>query len=139
MKVAAKNIETFFNLAGLREPDLRKLDALITQTVPHLERSLFTSPSMNGIAYGMYHYKYASGREGDWPLISLTNQKNYLSLYVSAMKDDKYLPEIYGSRLGKVSVGKSCIRVKKIDDINVEAIKQIVREAADWLAAQPKP
>lgn len=80
----------------------------------------------------MYHYEYASGREGGWPVIGLTNQKHHISLYICAAKDGKYLAEHYGERLGKVDNGKSCIRFKKADDLNLEEMKHIVRDAAEW-------
>jgi len=65
---------------------------------------------MNGIlVYGLYHYKYASGREGDWFVVGLASQKNYVSLYTCACDKDGYLAENNQDRLGKASVGRSCI------------------------------
>jgi hypothetical protein len=128
MKTQAKTINEFFTAAGARESDLRRLDVLIQEIAPELERTLFDGMSITG----MYHYKYASGREADWPLIGLANQKHYISLYICAMKDDTYLAEHYGDRLGKVNNGKSCIRFKKVDDLNLGEIKNIVRDAAAW-------
>lgn len=65
---------------------------------------------MHGIlGYGLYHYKYASGREGDWFVAGLASQKNYASLYIYACDKDGYLAENNQGRLGKVSVGRSCI------------------------------
>jgi hypothetical protein len=85
---------------------------------------------MTGLAYGPYRYKYASGREGDWCVIGLGAQKNYLALYVCVTKNGKYLAEVYEKRLGKVSCGKSCIRFKKLDDLNLEVIEKFCAEAA---------
>lgn len=64
-------------------------------------------------------------------MIGLAAQKNHLSLYVCAGKEGKYLPEIYGSRLGKVSCGKSCIRFKRLEDLDLGAVEEICREAAE--------
>ncbi len=66
---------------GLAEPrrsHIAQLDALIRETAPDLE------PFMYGgmIGYGPFHYRYASGREGDTAKVSLASQKNYISLYV---------------------------------------------------------
>ena len=68
-------------LDGLAEPrrtDMVLLDALIRRTAPELE------PVMAGsmLGYGPFHYRYASGREGDAALIALASQKRYISLYV---------------------------------------------------------
>lgn len=77
-----------------------------------------------------YALKSKSGREGDWPVISLASQKNYISVYVCSVKDGKYLAEAYSEKLGKVSTGKSCIRFKKIDDIKLDVLKELLEKAA---------
>lgn len=82
------------------------------------------------LGYGKYHYKYASGREGDWCVVGLASQKNYMSLYVCMVENNKYLAEMYKKDLGKVSVGKSCIRFKKLDDLNLKTVEKLIRHAA---------
>ena len=80
------------------------------------------------LGYGTYHYKYASGREGDWMVIGLANQKNYISLY-SCLSDGKnYVAEKHKDGLPKANVGKSCIRFRKLEDIDLEVIKRILLE-----------
>ncbi len=70
------------------------------------------------LAYGKYHYKYASGREGDWATISLAPNKNYISLYLMCADISKgYFAEAHKAELPKASVGKSCIRYKKFEDM----------------------
>ena len=66
----------------------------------------------------------------DWPTIALANQKNYLSLDVCAIDHKHYLAEKYEKELGKVSVGKSCIRFKKLGDLNLPVLKKVIKEAA---------
>jgi|GEM_PF-2988381 len=61
-----------------------------------------------------------------WPVISLANQKNYVSLYVCAVENGQYISEKNKQELGKVSVGKSCIRFKKTADVNLPALKKIL-------------
>ena len=82
------------------------------------------------LGYGRYHYRYASGREGDWMLIGLASRKQYISLYVTAVVDDRYLAESYAERLPKASVGKSCIRVRRADDLDPEVVRALLVEAA---------
>lgn len=82
------------------------------------------------IGFGTYHYKYASGREGDWMIIGLASQKNYVSLYVCCATPQGYLAEVHKDRLGKVSVGKSCIRFKKLEDLNFKVAAELVAESA---------
>jgi hypothetical protein len=134
-------LKEFFADAGEREFELRALDTIIRETVPELaaDRRVITGMSFPLLAYGMYHYKYASGREGDWPAVGMANQKNYISLYICALEGGSYLAEAYGKRLGKVNVGKSCIRFKKLDDLNVKELVKILEETEEWWHEQPKP
>jgi hypothetical protein len=133
-------IETFFTNADEREPDLRELDQLICETIPEVaaDRQLLPGMAKQMMSYGMFHYVYASGREGDWPVIALANQKNYISLYVMAGNDKGYAAERFDTRLGKVNVGKSCIRFKHLSDLNLDEIRNLLREAEAWWREQPK-
>ena len=81
------------------------------------------------LGYGKYHYRYPTGREGDWMLVGVANHKSYISLYVTAQSGDRYLAEKYADRLGKVSVGKSCIRFKSFDDLDQGILAALLREA----------
>ena len=62
------------------------------------------------LGYGLYHYNYASGREGDWFVVVLASQKNYVSLSIYGCDKNGYFAEKIKNRLGKVSIGRSCIR-----------------------------
>ena len=101
------------------------LDELIHTTVPELERVL-----ANGIiGYGPFHYRYASGREGDTFLLSLSSRKAHISLYVLCSVDGAYLAERYAGRLGKqVSVGKSCVRFKRASDVDHDVLRELLVE-----------
>lgn len=83
------------------------------------------------LGYGKYKYRYASGRQGDWFVIGLASQKHYISLYVCICDGGEYLPEKNKKRLGNVSVGKSCIRFKKFEDLNLPVALELVRKAAN--------
>ena len=78
------------------------------------------------IGYGTYHYKYASGREGDWCVIGLSSRKNYISLYVCAVKDGKYVAESFKENLPKADIGKSCVRFKKFEDITFPELRELL-------------
>lgn len=129
MKIEAKTREEYFKAAGEREEALRKVDEIIKSAAPDLKPFMLSGMSLNMLAYGPFHYRYKSGREGDWAVIALANQKNYMSLYVCVAKDNKYLAELYKDRLGKVSVGKSCIRFKKLEDLNLESVNEMLSNA----------
>lgn len=83
----------------------------------------------NMLGYGSFKYKNYKKEEMDWPVISLANQKNYVSLYVCAIDNGNYVAEKHKKELGKVSVGKSCIRFKKLTDLNLEVLKKVIQFA----------
>lgn len=118
-------------LAMLREPrrsELTSLDAAIRKAAPKLKPYIAYSGTM--IGYGPYHYKYASGREGDSPIVALSSRAQYVSLYISGHRDGQSIAEAAKAKLGKVSCGKACIRFKRLDDLNVPAALELVREAS---------
>lgn len=81
------------------------------------------------IGYGKYHYKYASGREGDWFVIGLVAAKTGYALHICVGDKEGYLVERNAAKLGKVKAGRSCINFKKLEDLNVEAAMALVQQA----------
>ena len=78
-----------------------------------------------------HHYRSKSGREGDWSTIALASQKRYISLYISpAGERGRYLAESYADRLPKADIGRSCVRVKRLSDVDEGALTELIREAA---------
>lgn len=78
-------------------------------------------PSMVG--FGSYHYRYDSGREGDWFLTGFSPRKRDLTLYVMA-GFDRYASLM--DKLGKFRTGKSCLYVKRLDDIDLGVLEELV-------------
>lgn len=76
------------------------------------------------IGFGSYHYKYASGHEGDAPLLGFSPRKAAISLYVSTGEPGQ---EALISDLGKFTMGKACIYVKKLSDINLENLVKLMK------------
>lgn len=125
--VKAKSIKEYFAaLPKERRAPMEFLHKFIQKTVPKL-KPIF---SYNMPGYGSFKYKNYKKEIVDWPVVGLASQKNYISLYVCAVKDGEYIAEKYKNELGKVSVGKSCIRFKKIEDIDLKALKKVLQLAA---------
>jgi hypothetical protein len=123
-------------IAALDEPrrtEVSRLDALIQRTAPQLER--FVGAGMLG--YGRYHYRYASGREGDTALIGLASRKQYISIYVIAADEHGYLAEQYRGRLPKADVGKSCVRIKRLGDVDDSALADLIVAGAAYGGVSP--
>lgn len=83
------------------------------------------------IGFGSYHYKSErSSQEGDWPLIGFSPRKAAISLYVfTGAKEHEHLLE----GLGKYKMGKACIYVKKLSDINPDVLKKIMKATIGYL------
>ena len=116
-------------LAGVddkRRPDIAALDALIRKHAPTLEPVI-----MNGmLGYGPYQYHYASGREGDACRLSIASNASAISLYCNAGDERGYVAERYVDRLPKASIGKSCVRFKKVADLDEKALVALIKETA---------
>ena len=83
------------------------------------------------IGFGSYHYKSEKSRqEGDWPLVGFSPRKAAISLYVyTGAKEHEYLLK----DLGKFKMGKACIYVKKLSDINQDVLKKLMKVTIDYL------
>jgi hypothetical protein len=124
--VKATTVEEY--LASL--PEDRKepflfLHDLIQKTAPTLKPHF----AYNMLGYGSMKYLDSKKKVIDWPIVSLANQKNYISLYICATEGNEYIAEKNKDRLGKVNVGKSCIQIKKIEDVHVDVLKEVLKRA----------
>lgn len=106
--------------------DARRLHRLIRKTAPSLKPFV----ANGGIGYGPMHVRYASGREVDWMVVGLALRKNGLALHVMLPFDGSPMREIRKERFPKGDVGKSCVRFKKLDDLDERAVVALVRAAA---------
>lgn len=87
------------------------------------------------IGFGSYHYKYASGHEGDAPLIGFSPRKAAISLYVYTGSPEH---AHYLEKLGKFKMGKACIYIKKLADIDRQVLTQLMRATIDYLTSKYK-
>ena len=129
-------IDAWFDSAGARNGELRRVDELVTAAAPGIDRQLVPMGSSAMLGYGLMPYRPRSAKETTmWPLISLAAQKRHLSLYVSAVVDGEYLAEQRADRLGKVSCGRSCIRFTSLDEVDTAELSALVRDAVAATAA----
>ena len=112
-----------------KRQDSRNILELMQQVTGH-------APKMWGdsiIGFGSYHYKYASGREGDWFLTGFSPRKQNLTLYIMS-GFDQY--DTLLEKLGKYSTGKSCLYIKKLEDVNLDVLRELVRISAEHITQQ---
>lgn len=80
------------------------------------------------VGYGSYHYKYASGREGDWFVSGFAPRKGDLTLYIMA-GFGRY--DVLMKKLGEHKTGKSCLYIKKVDDIDLDVLRELIECSVD--------
>ena len=78
------------------------------------------------VGFGTYQYKYASGQEGEWPIIGFSPRKQDLTLYL--MSGFEKSPDLM-KKLGKHKTGKSCLYIKKIEDIDLKILKKLIEQS----------
>lgn len=82
------------------------------------------------IGFGTYHYKYDSGREGDAMLVGFSPRKQALTLYMMA-GNNKFEKELLN--LGKHKIGKSCLYIKKLEDINEDVLLSMIKKSINMV------
>jgi uncharacterized protein YdhG (YjbR/CyaY superfamily) len=122
------DVEAYLNSV---ENETKRKDSL---TIMQLMKEVTgEEPEMWGdsiVGYGTYHYKYASGREGDWFLTGFAPRKQNLTLYIMAGFDqyDKLLGD-----LGKYKIGKSCLYINKLEDVDQDVLRELVRQSVEHM------
>lgn len=82
------------------------------------------------VGFGSYHYKYSSGREADWLLTGFSPRKLNLTMYIMSGLE-RY--EQLLTNLGKYKTGKSCLYVKRLDDIDKKVLKSLIGDSVKYL------
>lgn len=82
------------------------------------------------IGFGSYHYKYASGHEGDAPMLGFSPRKEAFSLYVFSNTNRS---KMLLAGLGKFKMGKACIYVKKLADIDIPTLEKLFKDSIEYL------
>lgn len=121
-KPTKQSIASFFK--SLPDPQLRQDCLTITKL---MEEATGSKPRMWGpaiVGFGSQHYKYASGREGDWPVIGFSPRKQNLTLYIMSGFDGQ--AELL-KKLGKHTATGSCLYIKRLSDVDLPTLKKLIR------------
>ncbi|WP_339887016.1 DUF1801 domain-containing protein [uncultured Flavobacterium sp.] len=124
-----ENVIDFIN--SYVDNEQKKADSL--QLVKLMKEWSNAEPKMWGptiIGFGNYHYKYESGHEGDAPMLGFSPRKAAFSLYVYS---DTQKSQLLLTELGKFKMGKACIYVKKLSDINISVLNELSLETIEYL------
>ena len=109
-----------------KREDAYKLLDIFTETTGF--KAKMWGPSI--IGFGSYHYKYASGHEGDAALVGFSPRKAKISLYFQTYDTNR---EELLKDFGKYTTGKACVYINKVEDINVDVLKQLINQSVAFL------
>ena len=121
-KPTNQSVKEFLN--KIPEPE-RRADCFAVAKI--MEEITGEKPTMWGpsiVGFGSYHYKYASGREGDWPMTGFSPRKKDLTLYIM-MGFEKHGDLM--EKLGKHSTSKSCLYIKRLSDVHIPTLKKLIK------------
>lgn len=130
-KTTATQVSVTDFIHSFVENDQKKADSF--RLIELMQEWSGFEPKMWGptiIGFGSYHYKYASGHEGDSPLIGFSPRKAEFSLYVFSLREDnKHLLDNFG----KYKMSKACIYIKKLADIDISVLEAMCRDSIAYL------
>ena len=113
-------------LKSIEDPEKQKTSLQILDIIKEISGK---EPKMWGdsiIGFGKYHYKYATGREGDWMRIAFSPRKQNFSIYImDGFDNHSELME----KLGKYKTGRSCLYIKKLQDIDINILKELMKKS----------
>ena len=122
MRRSGRSVEEF--LAGVpdeqRREDSRRLCTMMQEITGE-------PPAMWGasiIGFGTYHYRYASGHEGDSALASFAPRRQHLAIYLVGEFESRYQSVL--ARLGPHKSGKGCLYIKRLDDVDRDALRELI-------------
>lgn len=135
MKITKTNPNNYIaSLPESQRESVRKTDKLITSAAPRIKRVMWEGKFWGGtdqkiIGYGNITYTGSNKKEVEWFIVGLAAQKNYITLFVSAVENGEYVVQQYKNKVGKAKVGKSTISFKNIDDLDLDSVHKIVKKA----------
>lgn len=125
------SVDAFIEAVGhaRRREEARAVCAMMARVTG--EEPEMWGPSIVG--FGRYHYKYDSGREGDWMLTGFAPRKAALTVYIMPgfSQYDRLM-----ARLGKHRTGKSCLYINKLDDVDLAVLAELVRLSVEYMRAK---
>ena len=137
-KIKPKTTETKNSVSGfvkIIEDKQRQNDCLAIIEI--MKKQSGFEPKMWGpaiIGFGNYHYKYESGHEGDAPLVGFSPRKAEFALYIANFDGKQELLKNFG----KHKTAKSCVYIKKVEDINIEVLKKMITGSVKHYQAKYK-
>ena len=127
-KVNDASVEDFLNAV---EHPVKRADSFILLEM--MTEITGVAPKMWGgsiVGFDTYHYIYASGREGDWPIVGFSPRKQNISLYIMPGFNN-FEPLL--KKLGKHKTSKACLYINKLADVDLEILKKLIQQSVDYM------
>jgi hypothetical protein len=132
-RLTDQSVEKFIN--GLADKKQRQDCFTLIELMKQVTRS---EPKMWGssiVGFGSYHYVYESGREADWFLAGFSPRKQNLTLYIMGGLAQQALLK----KLGKHKAGKSCLYIKRVEDVDLPTLKKLIRQSVRQVTQGSRP
>lgn len=129
-KTTATKLSTKVFVDGIEDLQKRKDCRALMKLMARLTGNRAKMWGTNIVGYGSYHYRYASGREGDFFLMGFSPRKQALTIYVVA--GFSKFPKLM-AKLGKYKTGKSCLYVKRLEEIDFNVLEKLLTASRDYL------
>jgi len=119
-----RSVSQFLN--AVKDPQKRKDCKTILGLMKNItgEKPVMWGPGIVG--FGSYHYKYKSGREGDWPLTGFSPRAQNLTIYI--MPGFSSYTDLL-KKLGRHKTGVSCLYIKRLDEVRLPVLRTLIRES----------
>lgn len=144
-RVEVDSFRDYLDFDFNRKRDLQNLDKLIRRSAPGLKRYFHRGtpagqPGMRFkmIGYGKLHYVARSGQSVDWPAVGVALQKNYISVYLSLMKERAPLLQSYCGKLGELRTGRYNFSFITYEDLNLQGLASLLAEAEQIFHSDPR-
>lgn len=135
MKKVERSVDDYLkSLPEENKADMLKLDSEITKWMPGVEKVIWEGVFWGGseqsiIGYGDVKYERPGKETVEWFMVGLARQKNYISVYINATEDGKYIIKKYAGQLGNVKTGSGSINIRKLSDVNFDVLMSLIEKA----------
>lgn len=125
-KTIATNVPVSNYLAAITDPQRRADCEQLQELMQDITGCAATMWGGSIVGFSQYHYRYDSGREGDMCVVGFSSRKTDISIYLLA--EDAQQQQLL-AQLGKHKMGKACLSVRRLSDINLQVLRQLLQGA----------
>jgi hypothetical protein len=135
MKKVDRSVDDYLkSLPEENKADMLQLDSEITKRMPGVEKVIWEGVFWGGseqsiIGYGDVKCERPGKETIEWFMVGLARQKNYISVYINATEDGKYIVKKYAGQLGNVKTGSGSISIRKLSDVNFDVLMSLIEKA----------